>query len=205
MQKLVLFIILFCLITPVNVFSAEVEVTLFDIPMQKNFFKTASEKKNINKKTVKENKIQDITVTNNNGLYIFKIDTKRLKGDIKPYYVTNLTTNEEVYNETGARLVINAGFFDPKNHQTVSYVTLNGQVVLDPHNNKNLMENKHLQPYLDKILNRSEFRILKSDATGELKYDITAHNSPIQEGYKILHSIQGGPGLVPDLRLSEEF
>ncbi len=150
-------------------------------------------------------KIQDITFQENEGLYIIKIDTKNLKGELKPYYVNTLTTNEDVYKETGARFVVNAGFFDPKNQQTVSYVVLNGKTVLDPHNNKNLMENKHLQPYMDKILNRSELRVLKSNATGELKYDIALHNDKAPNGYHILHSIQGGPGLVPELRLAEEF
>lgn len=163
------------------------------------------------KKKVNNTKFQfikkepDITVAEIEGIYTFKIDTKNLKGELKPYFVTNLKTNFDVYNETEARLVINGGFFDPHNHQTVSYVTVNGKLELDPHNNTSLMGNKHLQPYMDKILNRSEFRVLKSNTTGELKYDITVHNEAVQEGYTLLHAIQGGPGLVPDLRLAEEF
>ena len=123
----------------------------------------------------------------------------------KPYYVTNLKTSREVFDETKARLVVNAGFFDPKNHQTVSYLTLDGKGILNPNSNKSLVENEYLKPYMDKILNRSELRVLKSDSDGTLIYDITPHNEPVQAGYKILHAIQGGPALVPILRLEEEF
>ena len=119
--------------------------------------------------------------------------------------MTNLKTSREVFDETKARLVVNAGFFDPKNHQTVSYLTLDGKGILNPNSNKSLVENEYLKPYMDKILNRSELRVLKSDSDGTLIYDITPHNEPVQAGYKILHAIQGGPALVPILRLEEEF
>ncbi len=155
--------------------------------------------------TAKKVSEPDITTAYNNGIYVIKINPKKLRGDFKPYYVVNLTTNKDVFDETEARLVVNAGFFDPKNHQTVSYLTLNGQQILDPHNNKNLMNNKHLQPYMDKILNRTEFRVLRCKMTGQYKYDIAPHNAPVEAGYEIWHAIQGGPALVPDMRLAEEF
>lgn len=155
--------------------------------------------------TAKKVSEPDITTAYNNGIYVIKINPKKLRGDFKPYYVVNLTTNKDVFDETEARLVVNAGFFDPKNHQTVSYLTLNGQQILDPHNNKNLMNNKHLQPYMDKILNRTEFRVLRCKMTGQYTYDIAPHNAPVEAGYEIWHAIQGGPALVPDMRLAEEF
>ncbi|MCR5262006.1 MAG: phosphodiester glycosidase family protein [Candidatus Gastranaerophilales bacterium] len=184
--------------------ASEVDVKVFNVsvPVQKTSLK---EKVKSNFKSQNVKKEPDITVSETDGLYTIKLDTKLLKGEFKPYVVTNLKTNEEVFEETGARLVINAGFFDPKNHQTVSYVTIDGQQILDPHNNKSLVENKHLQPYMDKILNRSELRVLKSNTTGELKYDIALHNDKAPDGYMILHAVQGGPGLVPELRLAEEF
>lgn len=138
------------------------------------------------------------------GVYIIEITTSKAKNRILPYYVKELKTNKEVYEETGARLVVNAGFFDPKNQKTVSYVIINGQVVQNPQNNENLMGNEALQPFLDKILNRSEFRVLEDDK-GRLLYDIAPHKEPAPEGYIIKHSIQGGPALFPELRLEEEF
>lgn len=138
------------------------------------------------------------------GVYVVEINTLKAKNKFQPYYVKELETNKSVYEQTGARLVVNAGFFDPKNMKTVSYVTIDGQVVLNPQNNESLMQNEALKPYLDKILNRSEFRILE-DEKGKLLYDIAAHNDPVQDGYTIKHSVQAGPMLFPDLRLEEEF
>lgn len=138
------------------------------------------------------------------GVYVVEINTGKAKNKLVPYIVDGLKTNNEVYNETGARLVVNAGFFDAKNMKTVSYVTINGQVVLNPELNENLMNNEALKPYMDKILNRSEFRVLEDDQ-GLLLYDIAPHNDLPPEGYTIKHSIQAGPMLLPDLRLEEEF
>lgn len=138
------------------------------------------------------------------GVYIIEITASKAKNRVLPYYVKELKTNKEVYEETGARLVVNAGFFDPKNQKSVSYATINGQVVLNPQNNENLMGNEALQPFLPKILNRSEFRVLE-DEKGRLLYDIAPHNAETPEGYTIKHSIQGGPALFPELRLEEEF
>ncbi|MBQ3641659.1 hypothetical protein II906_07035, partial [bacterium] len=95
------------------------------------------------------------------GVYIIEVNTNQSKYKLMPYYTDELSTNHSVYKETGARFVVNTGFFDPKNMKTVSYVTIDSDVVLNPEDNENLMNNKALKPYLNKILNRSEFRILK--------------------------------------------
>jgi hypothetical protein len=155
--------------------------------------------------SVKQVEEPDISVAEVDGIFTFKVSSSKLKGELRPYYVTNLTTNKDVFDTTGARLVINAGFFDPRNHQTTSYLVQDEKLILDPHNNSNLMNNKHLQPYMEKILNRSELRVLKSKINDKIKYDIALHNDPIPSDYTLVHSIQGGPGLVPDLRLEEEF
>ena len=85
-----------------------------------------------------------------------------------------------------------------------SYVTINNETAANPEDNENLMSNQVLKGYLDKILNRSEFRILE-DEKGKILYDIAQHKDPVKEGYKIKHSIQAGPMLFPDLKLEEEF
>lgn len=147
---------------------------------------------------------KDITVTEQvPGIYVVKLSTAKLKGSIKPYVVEGLTTNKEIFDKNKFKLVVNAGFFDPKNQQTISYVTINNQVVLDPTKNTSLMNNPSLKPYLGKILNRSEFRILSCG--GDVKYDIAPHNAPVSSTCYIKHSIQGGPALAPNLRLEEEF
>lgn len=148
---------------------------------------------------------KDIAVSEFEGIYVIRLNTERLQNVFKPYIVDNLTTNKEVFDTTNARLVINAGFFDFKNQKTVSYVTIDGELVLNPEENENLTNNVHLKPYMDKILNRSEFRVLRNEQDKSLLYDIAPHRDSVPEGYKLVHAIQGGPGLVPDLRLEEEF
>lgn len=143
-------------------------------------------------------------VSDPQGVYIVEIDTSKSKNKLVPFVVDELETNQSVYERTQARLSVNAGFFDAKNQETVSYVVIDGETVQDPTLNERLMNNKVLEPYLDKILNRSEFRIIE-DEEGNLEYDIAQHNDPIKEGFKIKHSIQGGPLLFPDLKLEEEF
>lgn len=139
------------------------------------------------------------------GVYVVELNINTKKNEeLIPFVVEELKINEDVYKETGAKLVVNAGFFDPKNKKTVSYVVINGETVLDPKDNENLMNNVVLQPYLEKILNRSEFRVLE-DENGKILYDIAPHNEEVLEGYKLKHSIQGGPMLFPELRLEEEF
>ncbi len=138
------------------------------------------------------------------GVYIIEINTSKIKDKLRPVVTSELETNESVYNRLKARFVVNAGFFDPKNQKTVSYVTENEKVTLDPKDNENLMNNKVLEPYMNKILNRTEFRIL-SDEKGKIIYDIAKHDDEPNDGLKIIHAIQAGPMLLPDLRLEEEF
>ncbi len=138
------------------------------------------------------------------GVYVIEINTSKNKCKLFPYVSDELETNEEVYKKTGAKLVVNAGFFDPKNKKTVSFVVIDSVTYVDPHNNENLVNNKVLEPYMDKIFDRSEFRILE-DREGKIIYDIEPHNYIIDEGYRLIHSIQAGPMLFPDLRLEEEF
>ncbi len=138
------------------------------------------------------------------GIYVVEINTDKSGLRLMPYFVEGLENNSEVFKNSDAKLVVNAGFFDPKNKKTVSYVVIDTKTVLNPEDNEALMQNRNLKPYLDKILNRSEFRILE-DEKGKILYDITSHNTPVKEGLKLIHSVQAGPMLYPDLRLEEEF
>ena len=138
------------------------------------------------------------------GVYVIEVISSKSRVKLQPVIVSNLETNFDVYKRLHPRFVVNAGFFDPKNQKTVSYITIDGKIVLDPKQNENLMNNAALKPYLPKILNRSEFRILENEK-GKILYDIASHNDAVPEGYKIKHAIQAGPMLVPDLKLEEEF
>ena len=138
------------------------------------------------------------------GVYVIEANPAKSRAKLQPVIVSELETNNDVYKRLHPRFIVNAGFFDPKNQKTVSYVVIDGEVILDPKQNENLMNNVALKPYIDKILNRSEFRILEDDK-GKITYDIAHHNDAVKEGYKLKHSIQAGPMLVPELKLEEEF
>lgn len=212
MNKFLSLIFIFLMFTSKSVFSNPLSIKIFDVPVEKSSLDKLKNGTLIPDMPVDKDEItslkmkKDIKIEQINGIYFIKLDTKQLKGKIIPHYLVHLDTAENVYKQTGARLVVNAGFFDPKNEQTVSYLTKDGKQILDPHNNANLTGNKHLQPYLDLIFNRSEFRVLKSETDDDdYKYDIAPHNEEPPKGYFILHSIQGGPALAPILRLEEEF
>ncbi len=113
-----------------------------------------------------------------------------------------LKTVEDYAIETEAIAVLNGGFFDPLNGQTTSYVVKEGKVMADPSNNPRLMDNPQLQPYLKKILNRSEFRRYQC---GELtRYAIAYHIEPVPENCQLTSAIGGGPQLLPNLSAEQE-
>ena len=95
---------------------------------------------------------------------------------------------------------INTGFFDPNNQKTVSYIVNDYQTVEDPLFNENIMSNMILRRNLKSILNRTEFRVL--DCDDKLKYEIASHDAKVDFLCSIKTSAQGGPQLLPNLRLS---
>ena len=137
------------------------------------------------------------------GVYVVKIHTPKLKEEVKPYVSVDLVTTKQVFDEQKYTLVVNGGFFDLKNKKTVSFVVIDGETVADPNDNENLIGNKYLEQYLDKILDRSELRIYNFQ--GHDVFDITPHSESVPVNCTLKHSIQAGPMLVPDLRLEEEF
>ncbi|MCK7484555.1 MAG: hypothetical protein MZU97_02665 [Bacillus subtilis] len=139
------------------------------------------------------------------GVYIVTIDTKNCPECVQPYVSDNLETVENIAKKTRAIAAINAGFFDPSNAKTTSYVIKDSTLIADPALNDRLMLNEKLKELLPSILNRSEFRILRCKDTNNFKIDfsITPHDS-ISENCGIIHSIQAGPMLLPELRLEQE-
>lgn len=102
----------------------------------------------------------------------------------------------------GTIAAVNGGFFDPVNQKTTSYVVSNGAIVADPGENQRLMNNPEMMPYLDRILNRSEFRQYQCGQAG--RYDIAAHSDPVPAHCQLLNALGGGPQLLPELALVEE-
>jgi hypothetical protein len=139
----------------------------------------------------------------NDGIYHFVLSGNKIKKQISFISSQNLITNKEAHLNSGSLLTINAGFFDPNNQKTISYIVNNSQTVEDPIFNENMMINPVLRRNMQKILNRTEFRILDCDS--KLKYEIAQHNASVDFMCTIVTSGQGGPQLLPNLRLEEEF
>ena len=144
-----------------------------------------------------------IDVEYNDGIYHIILSGDKIKKQIQTVSSPSLITNKEAHALSNSLLTVNTGFFDPQNGKTISYITHDYQVTEDPIFNENLMKNAVLRKNLQKILNRTEFRIL--DCDGKLKYEITQHAVNTDFMCSIKEAAQGGPQLLPNLRLEEEF
>lgn len=139
----------------------------------------------------------------NNGIYVFKIDTKKYGEFIKPYLSDKLTTPKTVLDDNNFELVVNGGFYDVKNGKSVSYVVINNELVSDVCDHSKLIENLKAENRLDNVLLRSEFRIMENKRH-KLKFDIAYHTDSTPEGYTIKHSLQAGPMINPEMDLAKE-
>ncbi|MGQ9870390.1 phosphodiester glycosidase family protein [Leptodesmis sp.] len=102
----------------------------------------------------------------------------------------------------GAIAAINGGFFDPKNQKSTSAAIVQARQVAKPEENERLMTNPDLLPYLDKILNRSEFRQYRCGS--QIVYDITLRQTLPAPGCELESALGGGPQLLPDITLVQE-
>ena len=145
-----------------------------------------------------------ISVHREDGIYTIKLPKTRKTAKHLSFAVTDdLMTVREFHKKTRSLLTVNGGFFDPKNKKTVSYVVSDGHTSADPIFNENLFADPLLKRNMDKILNRSEFRVLECFEGYE--FEIVQHKSPVDFQCHLLNSIQGGPLVYPKLQLEEEF
>jgi Phosphodiester glycosidase len=119
-----------------------------------------------------------------------------------PAIAEGLDALEQFAQSHGAIAVINGGFFDPANELSTSYVMVQGQLVADPRDNARLMDNPNLSPYLEKILNRSEFR--RYHCGQRHLYAIARHADPVPAGCTAVDALGGGPRLLPELTAQQE-
>ena len=64
----------------------------------------------------------NINVEYNDGIYHAVLSGDKIKKRIQFVSSSNLITNKEAHNNSDSLFTINAGFFDPKNQKTVSYI-----------------------------------------------------------------------------------
>ncbi len=145
-----------------------------------------------------------IDVTYDDGIYHIVLSGEKIKKRINFISSESLITNKEAHQRTKSKLTINAGYFDPANQKSMSYIVTDRVTMEDPQFNESILYNPVLRRNLDKILNRTEFRILECDR-GEYRYEIVPHKSSVDFGCAIVTSAQGGPLVYPQLRLEEEF
>lgn len=123
---------------------------------------------------------------------------------VTPALAAGVASPQTFAQQHRAIAVINAGFFDPQNQQSTSYITLQGRQVADPRQNDRLVNNPALAPYLKQIFNRSEFRRYRCDQT--VRYDIAQHQDAVPGGCELVDAIGGGPRLLPnDTSVQEGF
>ncbi|MFN6537890.1 MAG: phosphodiester glycosidase family protein [Nostoc sp. EkiNYC01] len=121
---------------------------------------------------------------------------------VTPALSEKVGTVKEFAQKYGAIAIFNAGFFDPANQKSTSYVIIQGKLVADPKQNDRLVNNPNLKPYLGEIFNRTEFR--RYLCGQNVKYDIALHNESTPAGCKLVDSIGAGPRLLPELTLVQE-
>ncbi|MEH1802499.1 MAG: phosphodiester glycosidase family protein [Nostoc sp.] len=121
---------------------------------------------------------------------------------VTPALSQKVATVEEFAQKYQAVAVLNAGFFDPANQKTTSYVVRQGKLIADPKENERLVNNPNLKSYLGQIFNRTEFRRHLCGQT--ISYSIVLHSQSLPGGCQLVDAIGAGPRLLPELTLAKE-
>ena len=121
---------------------------------------------------------------------------------VTPALSQKVATVEEFAHKHRAVAILNAGFFDPANQKSTSYIVLHGKLVANPKENERLVNNPNLKPYLSQIFNRTEFRRYLCGQT--IRYSIALHSHSPPAGCQLVDAIGAGPRLLPELTLVKE-
>jgi hypothetical protein len=137
-------------------------------------------------------------------VHLVVVDLKSGEWTFRPAVNTPVTGTAACAERFSASAATNGGFFNlHAGGDSTSYALIDGKEAADPRANKLLMSNQRLVPYLDTILNRTEVRFLK-DQHGKPAIQICPHRTATAAGMKLVHSLQGGPRLLPELTSVEE-
>lgn len=121
---------------------------------------------------------------------------------VTPALSVKVDTVEEFAQKHRAIAILNAGFFDPANQKSTSYIILQGKLVADPKKNERLVNNPNLKSYLGQIFNRAEFRRYLCGQT--IRYSIALHSESSPAGCQLVDAIGAGPRLLPELTSVQE-
>lgn len=136
-----------------------------------------------------------------------KVVVLRVKADsalrLRPGFSSTTAPTSTLAAAHKAVAAVNGGYFNLSDGESASYCYKDGNLVLDPTKNKALTGNVKLKPFLPDIFNRSELRIYK-DKSGKRSYAIARHLDKTPDGLTLVHSLQGGPQLLPELTAKQE-
>ncbi len=141
--------------------------------------------------------------TNNNSLAnICILNYARPEFIVKAFVNEHTKPVKTVVSDTNALVGINGGYFNLNNGKSASYICAHKQIIANPHDNPDLVNNPKLMPYLTQIFDRSEIRFVQTlDRT---YFTICKHSYPLEKNANLLWSLQAGPQLLPDLTLAAE-
>jgi hypothetical protein len=124
---------------------------------------------------------------------------------VRPFLCEKTTATSAIARAQSASAAINGGYFNLSDGASASYVILDGKLAANPHENRALVENPRLQPFMTQILNRSELRILKPQSPEAVPdIEIARHDDPLPAGRELMDALQAGPRLLPVLDCEEE-
>lgn len=138
-------------------------------------------------------------------VHVISVDMTTGKWRLVPVFNDSLATTSATAQRVHGSAAVNGGYFDLTTGDSVSYVVINGQAARNRtgrHAGKSSGRDK-LARYRSQINNRTEIRILDG-SDGKQFVQIVPHNSPLPSGCKLVHSLQGGPLLLPAVATREE-
>jgi hypothetical protein len=145
----------------------------------------------------------ELLTENGSIAYLCVLSIKDTGLIIAPFFNESNTPTSSVARKHNALVAINGGFFNLNDGESTSYIVIDGKPQCEPKENKSLVNNPKLKPFLKVIFNRSELRIL-TDNNGARSIQIAKHNDPIPHGLRLQGSIQAGPQLLPVLTDEQE-
>lgn len=161
-----------------------------------------------NLSTIKEIKVQNgLTYSKlqwkGSTVHCLTVDTKNKSLKITPYISEKVKEPSLSIIDSEAIFSVNGGFFNLSDGDSTSYVAINGKQMCEPRQNKALIENPKLKPFLPQIFDRSEIRFLINQKN-ETTIEIVKHSKPIQKGMKLESTLQGGPQILPKMTSESE-
>jgi len=140
---------------------------------------------------------------NGSTVHCLSVDTKSKSLTISPCISEKVKEPSLSIFDTDAIFTVNGGFFNLSDGDSTSYVTVSGKQMCEPKQNKALVENPKLKPFLPQIFDRSEIRFLKNQKN-ELVLEIVKHSKPIQKNLRLEGVLQGGPQILPKMTSEAE-